>query len=75
MQTDTIQTWQVNIGDYITLGSDTAWKVFGIEDEDTTIKLALQDDDGTVDVFDFMWDDDIEVVTSFEDVDAEPVEV
>ena len=43
METDVIKAWQVEEGDWITLGSETPWKVAIVNEDDSWV---LMDEDG-----------------------------
>lgn len=74
MQTDMIDVWQVNERDLVTLGGDVAFTVASVEDNDDSISLALTNDDGETEVFEFRWDEPIELVVSLDDDDDETVD-
>lgn len=74
MQTDMIDVWQVNERDLVTLGGDVAFTVASVEDNDDSFSLALTNDDGETEVFEFRWDEPIELVVSLDDDDDETVD-
>lgn len=59
MHIDYIMAWTVEEGDMITLGDETAFKVFKKEDEGDMVILTLEDDEGERESFKFK---DIETI-------------
>lgn len=72
MITDTIDAWQVERGDFVTLGGEEVFEVADAEVDDN-VSLALRNDDGEVEVFHFLDTDPITLVVSLDD--PESVEV
>lgn len=68
MQTDTIQAYQVEVGDLIRLGGDTVFEVVDFDDYEG-IELTLKNDDGEKETFAFRAFEDIELVVSLDDPD------
>jgi hypothetical protein len=70
MQTETISAWQLEKGDYITLGSETVWQVVEATDSPADVTVVLKDEDGELhddNPLSFVPWDSITLVTSFED--------
>lgn len=67
MITDTIEVWQVNDRDLVTLGGEEVFTVTTVEDNDDSFALALKNDDGETEVFEFRWDEPIELVVSLDE--------
>ena len=75
MQTDTIDAWQVEEGDYITLGGEAAFRVAQKDDTGESIRLVLKDDDEwSEDEFVFLPDDQLTIITRWDDPDEEDEE-
>ena len=72
MQTDIIDAWQVEEGDLITLGSDTAFEVKEKRDTGAGIDLNLCDEWDDCQVFSFTPDDPIQLVISLDDQGGAP---
>ena len=71
MLTDTMQAWQIEPGDWILLGSDTAWEVLVRNDDDS---LVLRDEDGEThedNPVSFDPDETITYVTRWDDPDED----
>ena len=74
MQTDTIAAWQVEEGDYITLGSETVWQVAEVNDTTTGVDLILTDEDGETDrknPVSFVAYESVQLVTNFDDEEVD----
>jgi len=71
MQTDEIYAWQLDEGDYITLGSDEAYRVEEFEDTGDGINLTLSNDDGDLETFSFTPDDEIHLVVKWDEDNLE----
>lgn len=70
MITDTIQAWQLEEGDYFTLGSNTVFRVAYFTDEGDHLSVVVEHEDGEIDRFNplsFTAGENITIVTSFED--------
>lgn len=73
MVTDTIQAWQVEVNDLITLGGDEVFTVVDFDDNDG-LQLMLQNEDGESECFMFSFFEDITLVVSLDDDEAQMVE-
>lgn len=66
MKTYTVQAWQVEVGDWLVLGSDHAWEVVETDDQGDGVMLSVTDD-GEVETFAFTAFEDLTLVASFDD--------
>lgn len=66
MVTDTIQAWQVEVNDLITLGGDEVFTVVDFDDNDG-LQLMLQNEDGERECFMFSFFEDITLVVSLDE--------
>lgn len=70
MQFEPLAAWQVEPGDFLSLGaSDTVFEVVDAMDDDTSITFILKDDEGEKGEATFLTDENVFIVSSFEDED------
>jgi hypothetical protein len=71
MQTERISAWQVEVDDYLSLGTDYVWQVVEVlDDKPDTIGIVLKDEDGETHPDNPLWYipwENLTLITSFED--------
>ena len=70
MQFESMGAWQVEVGDFLSLGaSDTVFEVVDVMDNDDGVTFVLRDDEGEKGEATFLTDENVFIVSSFEDED------
>ena len=69
MITDTIEAWQADTGDCITLGGDDVFEVVECDTDTSGTSLTLRNDEGEYDTFYFNDTDELTLVVSLDSDD------